>query len=90
MNTQEYRRKTHPEDYRRSWPYTLVSLGFLVIICAVLIAYWVPLTRDPYTIGFAVVPLVIIAIVLVIAVFHGRRGTIGTIWAGILEMLIWW
>jgi len=90
MNYRDYRHKTHPDYARRNWVFTIISFLLFGAVSWGLYSSWSQLTRDPYTIGFIVIPAIIIAVLLLTAVVHGRKHMIREIWAGILEILIWW
>lgn len=90
MNTSEYRRKTHPELYRRSWPYTIVTAILFILVIGAMIASWRYLGHDLYIIGFVLVPTGLVAVMLLAAAVNGRKQVAKEAWAACLELIFWW
>lgn len=90
MNTSEYRRKTHPELYRRSWPYTIVTAILFILVIGAMITSWRYLNHDLYMIGFVLVPTGLVAVMLLAAAVNGRKQVAKEAWAACLELIFWW
>lgn len=90
MQDWEYKKKHHPELYKRSWLFTLVTALLAVFVLVGIIASWRYLGHDAYVIGSVIIPAVLVLILLITAAINGRKKVIKDFYAGVLEMLFWW
>jgi hypothetical protein len=90
MQDHEYRRKIHPEAYRRNWVFTgVTTLLFLAVVWGI-VATWRYVGHDIYIIGTVIVPAGIVALFLLIAAINGRKEVIKEAYASSLELIFWW
>jgi len=90
MNQAEYRRKTHPEYYRRSWPLTILCALLAAFVIAGIFAAWRYLVHDSYLIIAVILPASFVALFLIIAALNGRKHTITGILSELVQLVYFW
>lgn len=90
MLDHEYKRRTHPEYYRRSWPFTIITALLAIFVLIGIVSSWRYIGHDAYVIGSVIVPAVIIFLLLCIVALNGRKHVIKDAYVSILEFIFWW
>lgn len=86
----EYKRKTQPHLYKRSWLLTVVTGALSIAMILGIIAVWKYIGHDLFIVLTVIVPTSVCALVLLLATLNGRREVFKDAYETFLALLYWW
>jgi Flp pilus assembly protein TadB len=90
MLDHEYKRKTQPHLYNRSWPLTITMLVLFLFVVIGIVAIWRYVGHDVYVVVTVLIPAALCALMLLGAAINGRRETIKETVDSLLSLIWWW
>ena len=90
MLDHEYKRKTQPHLYTRSWPLTIFAGTLFALIVVGIVAVWRYVGHDGFIIVSVIIPAALCGIMFLLAALNGRRETIKDVFDAVLSLTYWW